>query len=163
MHVDLKKMWRRLMSNSKTDAPEPHAFASILRFLASSEKKLEVDMPAWMPVLPENLASLNRTRRSGEVTDFLQWSFGSNPLSVENFCEVAAAYHASKACSYYKPGRYAEMVEEFINAVEAERGEGFLMAVLMAYGSDKAKLEARLKPTPMPGSTYQFSEIKGVY
>jgi len=129
---------------------------------------LKIDMPAWMPVLPEDLASLQRTRRSSEVPDFIQWAYGSNPLSVEAFCEVAAAYHAAKVCSWFKPGLdekgqsiYAAMVSSFIDAVEQERGEGFLMAVLMAYGQDKEQLAESLKAEPIPDSTIQFSEIKG--
>jgi hypothetical protein len=56
---------------------------------------------------------------------------------------------------------YAAMVSSFIDAVEQERGEGFLMAVLMAYGQDKEQLAESLKAEPIPDSTIQFSEIKG--
>ncbi len=156
--IDLKKQWPRLVSNAKSDPPEPFAFAAIMRFLASAEDKLEIDMPAWMPVLPDDIASQQRDRRKGEVVDFIQWSYGSNPLSVEAFCEVSAAFHAAKACSYYRPGDYAEMVARFIEAVEAERGEGFLMAVLMSYMGGEKKL--KLTPEPLPEGTFQFSEIK---
>jgi hypothetical protein len=168
LSVDLKKLWPSLVANARKDPPEAYAFAGIMRFLANSEKKLKIDMPAWMPVLPEDLASLQRTRRSSEVPDFIQWAYGSNPLSVEAFCEVAAAYHAAKVCSWFKPGLdekgqsiYAAMVSSFIDAVEQERGEGFLMAVLMAYGQDKEQLAESLKAEPIPDSTIQFSEIKG--
>ena len=159
--IDLKKQWPRLVSNAKSDPPEPFAFAAIMRFLASAEDKLEIDMPAWMPVLPDNIASQQRDRRKGEVVDFIQWSYGSNPLSVEAFCEVSAAFHAAKACSYYRPGDYPEMVARFIEAVEAERGEGFLMSVLMSYmpGKDGEK-KLKLAPEAIPDGTIQFSEIK---
>jgi len=159
--INLKKQWPRLVSNAKSDPPEPFAFAAIMRFLASAEEKLEIDMPAWMPALPDDIASQQRDRRRGEVVDFIQWSYGSNPLSVEAFCEVSAAFHAAKACSYYRPGDYAEMVARFIEAVEAERGEGFLMAVLMSYmpGEDEKK-KLKLTPEPLPKGTFQFSEIK---
>lgn len=163
LNVDLKKLWPSLVANAKKDPPEAYAFAGIMRFLAESENKLEIDMPAWMPVLPDDLASLQRTRRRGEVPDFIQWAYGSNPLSVEAFSEVAAAYHAAKACSGYEPGQYAPMVSAFIDAVEQERGEGFLMAVLMAYGKEGKEdkdLAKALTPEPMPPATYQFSEIK---
>jgi len=159
--IDLKKQWPRLVSNAKSDPPEPFAFAAIMRFLASAEDKLEIDMPAWMPVLPDDIASQQRDRRKGEVVDFIQWSYGSNPLSVEAFCEVSAAFHAAKACSYYRPGNYAEMVARFIEAVEAERGEGFLMSVLMSYMPDKDGVKKlKLAPEPIPEGTIQFSEIK---
>ena len=160
MGIDLKKQWPRLVANARKDPPEDYAFAGILRFLASSKEKLAMDMPAWMPSLPDDLASMQRMRRKGEAVDFLQWSYGSNPLSIEAFCEVSAAYHAAKACSWYEPGDYSSMVSAFIDAVEAERGEGFLMAVLMAYGNQKDDLSQALAPAPMPPSTIQFSEIK---
>jgi hypothetical protein len=159
--ANLQKLWPRLVADARKDPPEAYAFAGILKFLADSEEKLTVEIPAWMPVMPEDFASEQRMRRSDEVIDFLQWSYGSNPLSVENFCEVAAAYHAAKALSYFTPGRYPEMVGIFMDAVEAERGEGFLIAVLMAYNKDKVALKGALKAADLPEGRIQVHQLPG--
>ena len=158
---NLKKEWPRLQIDAKSDGPDPYAFATVLRYLTKSEK-LKVEIPAWMPALPKDFSSLDdRTRQKDEVIDFLRWSYGVNPLSKEHFCEIAAAYHAAKALSYYKPGDYPNMIQTFVNAVEAERGEGFLMSVLIAY----AEAEKTMSPgTLMSKFTppEKFQSIGGV-
>jgi len=138
------KNWTNLQKDANSDPPEPYAFAAVLRFLSKSKQKLSVEIPAWMPGLPKNFAGLDRARSKKEVSEYISWAYGSNPTSKEHFCEIAAAYHAAKALSYYEPGRYAEMMQKFVEAVEAERGEGFLISVLIAYNK-KEKLPTQTK------------------
>lgn len=131
------KNWTNLQKDANTDPPEPYAFAAVLRYLSQSKKKLSVEIPAWMPGLPKDFAGLDRARSKKEVSEYISWAYGSNPTSKEHFCEIAAAYHAAKALSYYEPGRYAEMMEKFVDAVEIERGEGFLISVLINYNKEQ--------------------------
>lgn len=160
-NVDLAKNWKDLLTDAQNDAPEPYAFAAVLRFLAKSKSKLKISIPTWMPTLPTDFSSIDRKRNKEEISDFLSWAYGSNPLSTEAFAEVSAAYHAAKALSYYKPGRYAEMMEAFIDAVEQERGEGFLMAVLIAYGKEDSSLKDVLKPADLTSAVKPFAQVGG--
>jgi len=160
-NVDLAKNWKDLLTDAEKDAPEPYAFAAVLRFLAKSKSKLKISIPTWMPTLPTDFSSIDRKRNKEEISDFLSWAYGSNPLSTEAFTEVSAAYHAAKALSYYKPGRYAEMMEAFIDAVEQERGEGFLMAVLIAYGNKKSGLKDALVPAEFESVVTPFAQVGG--
>jgi len=143
------KNWAKLQKDANTDPPEPYAFAAVLRFLSQAKGNLSVEIPAWMPGLPEDFAGLDRKRTKQEVSEYISWAYGSNPTSKEHFCEIAAAYHAAKALSYYEPGRYAEMMQAFVEAVEAERGEGFLMSVLIAYNEEKR----------LPGQAKQMKSV----
>ena len=160
-NADLPQYWKDLLTDAENDPPEPYAFAAVLRFLAKSKSKLKISVPTWMPTLPTDFSSIDRKRNKEEISDFLSWAYGSNPLSTEAFTEVAAAYHAAKALSYYEPGRYAEMMEGFIDAVEQERGEGFLMAVLIAYGKDKDNLKKALEPAKLESVAMPFAQIGG--
>jgi len=149
---NLSKHWPGLKKDAKTDPPESYAFAAVLRFLTKSGK-IDVDIPSWMPSLPSSFSALDdRARQRGEVSDFLSWSYGADPLNVEHFCEVAAAYHAAKALSYYKPGGYVDMLEGFMKAVEAERGEGFLISTLVAYDKLGALGIRGLAPLTVPAN-----------
>ena len=160
-NIDLAKNWKDLLTDAENDAPEPYAFAAVLRFLAKSKSKLKISVPTWMPTLPTDFSSIDRKRNKEEISDFLSWAYGSNPLSTEAFTEVSAAYHAAKALSYYKPGRYAEMMEAFIDAVEQERGEGFLMAVLIAYGKKDSGLKDVLEPADLTSVVTPFTQVGG--
>lgn len=123
----LTKLWEKLINNANNDAPEPQRFAAMIRLL-NEEGALEI--PPWMPILPEELMGEERSKVG--VGDYIKWAFGNDPVNPENFAEVSAAYHASKAISYYKPGEYNEMVDNFIQAVEKDNGYAYLIAVLMA-------------------------------
>ena len=160
-NADLPQYWKDLLTDAENDPPEPYAFAAVLQFLAKSKSKLKISVPTWMPTLPTDFSSIDRKRNKEEISDFLSWAYGSNPLSTEAFTEVAAAYHAAKALSYYEAGRYAEMMEGFIDAVEQERGEGFLMAVLIAYGKDKTNLDKALKPAKLESVATPFAQVGG--
>jgi len=152
---NLKKEWPRLLADAKTNGPDPYAFATVLRFLTKSEK-LTVEIPAWMPALPNNFSGLDdRIRQQDEVVDFLRWSYGTNSSSKEHFCEIAAAYHAAKALSYTKPGEYATMIKQFVDAVEAERGEGFLISVLIAYAAKDNEVIGGIMPVSDPIAAFQ--------
>ena len=153
------KNWEKLQKDASSDGPEPYAFAAVLKFLSQADG-LKVEIPAWMPGLPENFAALERTRNKEEVAEYISWAYGSNPTSVEHFCEIAAAYHAAKALSYYEPGRYAEMVKTFVDAVEAERGEGFLISVLIAYNQEE-RLPTQAKAPDFEGADVEKIQIVG--
>lgn len=157
--ANLPAFWKDLLTDAEGDPPEPYAFAAVLRFLAKSKAKLKISVPTWMPSLPSDFAAIDRKRNKEEISDFLSWAYGSNPLSTEAFTEVAAAYHTAKALSYYKPGRYAEMVDAFISAVEEERGEGFLMAVLIAYGKQSGSMS--LEPAVYTGEVSPITQVGG--
>mgnify|MGYP003338692211 FL=1 len=122
----------------------------------TKSEKLTVEIPAWMPALPNNFSGLDdRVRQQDEVVDFLRWSYGTNSSSKEHFCEIAAAYHAAKALSYTKPGEYATMIKQFVDAVEAERGEGFLISVLIAYAAKEAEARVSIMPVSAPFPAFQ--------
>ena len=51
------------------------------------------------------------------------------------------------------------MVDAFISAVEEERGEGFLMAVLIAYGKQSDSMS--LEPAVYTGEVSPITQVGG--
>ena len=128
--TNLQKLWQQLIANSRSDSPEPEMFAAVLRYM-----KQALTIPTWMPTLPKNILG-EKKRDKKEVENFLVWSYGRDPISMQHFGEVSAAYHAAKALSAYEPGEYGSMVEKFLDAVAEDYGEPFLMAVLLEVADD---------------------------
>ena len=130
--IDLKKYWKELMKDASVSAPDPAIFGTVLRFFSQGDSGIKpvIRIPTWMPVMPETLRDAKETKGDPNmVINYLKWAYGSDPVDMENFSEVAAAYHSAKALSYHTD--YPHMVERFVNAVAEDKGSAFLFAILL--------------------------------
>ena len=133
--VDLNKYWKNLMRDASSSPPDAGMFGAVLRFFSQSEIGVKpiLQIPTWMPVMPADIREAKQVRTDKRMTlNYLKWAYGTDPVSLENFGEVAAAYHAAKALSDFDD--YPHMVERFVSAVVEDRGAPFLFAIL--YSSD---------------------------
>jgi hypothetical protein len=116
----------------------------VLRFLAEESVSGVIKIPTWMPVLPEDMLEAKaRDSNENEPSQYLKWAYGSNSADLEFFAEVAAAYHASKALSYFE--NYPKMVKRFVEAVDEDSGHAFLFAILLSPE------QPNLSPSPVTG------------
>ena len=112
--------------------PDPAIFGTVLRFFSQGDRGVKpvIRIPTWMPVMPESLRDAKESKGDPNmVINYLKWAYGSDPVDMENFAEVAAAYHSAKALSYHTD--YPHMVERFVNAVAEDKGSAFLFAILL--------------------------------
>ena len=127
--TDIKKLWKWLIGDAESNPPEPKKFAMMLRFLAQARpgSKSVIKIPSWMPVEPEDM---DEKDTSGiRIRDYLVWAYSDDPVNIEAFTEVAAAYHAAKAISWEKS--YPKMVKRFVESVDDDMGHAFLFAILL--------------------------------
>ena len=130
--IDLKKYWKELMKDASVSAPDPAIFGTVLRFFSQGDRGVKpvIRIPTWMPVMPESLRDAKESKGDPNmVINYLKWAYGSDPVDMENFAEVAAAYHSAKALSYHTD--YPHMVERFVNAVAEDKGSAFLFSILL--------------------------------
>ena len=142
--ADIKTLWKNLIVDSIENTPDPKMFALVLRFLAEESVSGVIKIPTWMPVLPEDMLEAKaRDSNENEPSQYLKWAYGSNSADLEFFAEVAAAYHASKALSYFE--NYPKMVKRFVEAVDEDSGHAFLFAILLSPE------QPNLAPSPVTG------------
>lgn len=129
--VNISKYWKELLKDAASSPPDPAMFGLVLRFFTKSPsgQKSVLQIPTWMPVMPENMREAKNTKiNRKEPLNYLKWAYGTDPISLESFSEIAAAYHAAKALSYHDD--YPHMIERFVNAVIEDKGAAFLFAIL---------------------------------
>lgn len=129
--ADIQTLWKRLIVDSMENTPDPKMFALVLRYMSEEAENPVIRIPTWMPVLPDDmLEAKQRKSNENEPSQYLKWAYGSNAVDLEFFAEVAAAYHSSKALSYYE--NYPNMVKRFVEAVDEDSGHAFLFSILLA-------------------------------
>ena len=129
--ADIQTLWKRLIVDSMENTPDPKMFALVLRYMSEEAENSVIRIPTWMPVLPDDmLEAKQRKSNENEPSQYLKWAYGSNAVDLEFFAEVAAAYHSSKALSYYE--NYPNMVKRFVEAVDEDSGHAFLFSILLA-------------------------------
>ena len=157
--ADIRVLWKSLISDAIENTPDPKIFALILRFLAEESTGDQIiTIPAWMPVLPEDmLEAKERKTNENEPAQYLKWAYGTNSVDLEFFSEVAAAYHASKALSYFD--NYPLMVRRFVDAVDEDSGHAFLFAILMSPNQPNL---TGIEPSGMPVNLMGRSGFTGM-
>ena len=146
--VDLNKYWKNLMLDASRSPPNPAMFGMVLRFFSQSEAGVKpiIQIPTWMPVMPSDLRQAKNVKTDPKNTlNYLKWAYGNDPVSLELFAEVAAAYHTAKALSEFED--YPHMVERFVSAVVDDKGAPFLFAIL--YSNDFNLSSETVQGTPV--------------
>ena len=146
--IDLNKYWKNLMLDASRSPPNAAMFGTVLRFFSQSRAgtKPIIQIPTWMPVMPADLRQAKNVKTDPKNTlNYLKWAYGTDPVSLELFAEVAAAYHTAKALSEFED--YPHMVERFISAVVDDKGAPFLFAIL--YSNDFNLSSETVQGTPV--------------
>lgn len=146
--IDLNKYWKGLMLDASKSPPNSAMFGLVLRFFSQSEAGVKpiIQIPTWMPVMPSDLRQAKTAKTDPKSTlNYLKWAYGTDPVSLEAFAEVAAAYHAAKALSEFED--YPHMVERFVSAVVDDKGAPFLFAIL--YSGDFNLDSEKIQGTPV--------------
>jgi hypothetical protein len=130
--IDISRYWKEMIFDATRNPPDAAMFGMILRFFSQSPKGESpiIAIPTWMPILPESMRDTEAKPDAQMPVNYLKWAYGTDPLDLEAFAEVAAAYHTAKAISYAKD--YPHMVERFVNAVNQDNGHAFLFAILQS-------------------------------
>lgn len=150
--ADIQTLWKRLIVDSMENAPDPKMFALVLRYMSEEAEEPVIRIPTWMPVLPDDmLEAKQRKSNENEPSQYLKWAYGSNAVDLEFFAEVAAAYHSSKALSYYE--NYPQMVKRFVEAVDEDSGHAFLFSILLAES------QPDLSPTEVTGAAITVTNM----
>ena len=122
--ADIQTLWKRLIVDSMEKHIRPKMFALVLRYMSEEAENPVIRIPTWMPVLPDDmLEAKQRKSNENEPSQYLKWAYGSNAVDLEFFAEVAAAYHSSKALSYYECRTWSR---GFVEAVDEDSGHAFL-------------------------------------
>ena len=135
--IDLKMYWKELMKEAAKSPPDSAIFGTMLRFFTQAipGSKPVIRIPTWMPVMPSDLREAEKIKSDSKMPlKYLKWAYGEDPVSLEAFAEVAAAYHSAKALSFFDD--YPHMVERFVNAVSEDKGTPFLFAILLGQKTD---------------------------
>ena len=136
------------MLDASRSPPNAAMFGTVLRFFSQSRAgtKPIIQIPTWMPVMPADLRQAKNVKTDQKNTlNYLKWAYGTDPVSLELFAEVAAAYHTAKALSEFED--YPHMVERFISAVVDDKGAPFLFAIL--YSNDFNLSSETVQGTPV--------------
>ena len=129
--VNINRYWKELMKDAAQSPPNAAIFGMVLRFFtkAPPTQRAVLQIPTWMPVMPESMRDAKNVKTDPKgPLNYLKWAYGTDPISLESFSEIAAAYHSAKALSYHDD--YPHMLERFVNAVMEDKGAAFLFAIL---------------------------------
>jgi len=146
--IDLNKYWKSLMLDASRSPPNSAMFGLVLRFFSQSEAGVKpiIQIPTWMPVMPSDLRQAKNVKTDPKSTlNYLKWAYGTDPVSLELFAEISAAYHTAKALSEFED--YSHMVERFVSAVVDDKGAPFLFAIL--YSNDFNLSSETIQGTPV--------------
>ena len=113
-----------------------------------------------MPAPPESFDQAQTYKDKKMVTKFLKWSYGNKPMDIDNFCEIAAAYHAAKCLS--AADKYEDMVRMFLDAVSDDHGHPFLYACLMNPKAQANEAKVGRPPIDVNITNLQDMVIQGL-
>jgi len=168
-YAEIKKYWASIIRDSVNDPPKPGMFAMVLRFFADTVQStgreaagqaLITPYPTWMPAPPESFDQAQTYKDKKMVTKFLKWSYGNKPMDIDNFCEIAAAYHAAKCLS--AADKYEDMVRMFLDAVSDDHGHPFLYACLMNPKAQANEAKVGRPPIDVNITNLQDMVIQGL-
>ena len=168
-YAEIKKYWASIIRDSVNDPPKPGMFAMVLRFFADTVQStgreaagqaLITPYPTWMPAPPESFDQAQTYKDKKMVTKFLKWSYGNKPMDIDNFCEIAAAYHAAKCLS--AADKYEDMVRMFLDAVSDDLGHPFLYACLMNPKAQANEAKVGRPPIDVNITNLQDMVIQGL-
>ncbi len=146
--ADIKDYWRKLLSDAQNDPPPGARFVQMLAFafggLGTETRRTDVPYASWMPPPTQTKGMTTKQESSNLIDKYLKWAYGQKPLDISWFAEVAAVYHASKAISISED--YAEMVENFVDAVALDGGHAFLFAILLHEESERNTIPQTPEP-----------------